>query len=70
MMSHIAIIKVKVVAEAPELGQGDTEARPKPAPRARRIRDVAAAAKAPPRIGGQAIPEVEASTVWPASPLP
>jgi hypothetical protein len=69
MISHIAIIKVKAVAEAPELGQGDTEARPKPDPRARRIRDVAAAAKAPASIGGQAIPEVEASTVWPASLL-
>jgi hypothetical protein len=26
-MSHIAIIKVKAVAEAPELGQGDTESK-------------------------------------------
>jgi hypothetical protein len=67
MMSQIAIITVKVVAEAPEFGQGDTEASPKPDPRARRIRDVAAAAKAPANIGGQAIAEVEASTVWPAS---
>jgi len=70
MVSHIAIITVKVVAETPKLGQGDTEDRPKPDPRARRIRDVAAIAKAPASIGGQAIPEVEASTVWPASPLP
>jgi hypothetical protein len=69
-MSHIAIIMVKVVAEAPEFGQGDTDARPKPDPRASRIRDVAAIAKAPASIGGQAIPEIDASTVWPASPLP
>jgi hypothetical protein len=61
---------VKVVAEAPEFGQGDTDARPKPDPRASRIRDVAAIAKAPASIGGQAIPEIDASTVWPASPLP
>jgi hypothetical protein len=70
MISHTAIIRVKVVAETPELGHGDTEDRPKPDPIARRIRDVAAIAKAPPRIGGQAIPEVDASTVCPASPAP
>jgi hypothetical protein len=70
MISHTAIIRVKVVAETPELGHGDTEDRPKPEPIARRISDVAAIAKAPPRIGGQAIPEVDVSTVCPASPAP
>jgi hypothetical protein len=69
-MSHIAIIMVKVVAEAPEFGQGDTDARPKPDPRASKIKEVATVAKAPAIIGGQAIPDVDASTVWPASPLP
>src|ERR1700746_3016564 len=67
MINHTAIIRVKAVAETPELGHGDTEARPKPEPIASRIRDVAAIAKAPPRIGGQAIPEVDASTVCTAS---
>jgi hypothetical protein len=40
MMSQIAVITVKVVTEAPVLGQGDnTEAKPKPDPRASRITD-------------------------------
>lgn len=47
-MSQIAAITVKVVTEAPVLGQGDTDARPKPDPRARMISDNAAAANAPP----------------------
>ena len=63
MINHIAAIIVKVVAEAPELGQGETEARPKPEPRATRIKAKAAAANAPPKIAGQAIPEVAASKV-------
>src|SRR5271169_3606241 len=64
----MAVISVKVVTEAPELGQGDTEARPKPDPRATRINDNAAAAKAPPMIAAQEIAAVDDSKVWPASP--
>jgi uncharacterized protein (DUF2252 family) len=44
-----------------ELGQGDTDARPKPDPSASRISDSAAAANAPPMIAGQATAEVAAS---------
>jgi hypothetical protein len=69
-MSQIAVIAVKVVSEAPELGQGDTEARPKPDPRASRISDNAAVAKAPPMIAAQEIAEVDDSKVWFASPTP
>src|SRR5271168_3778633 len=64
----MAVITVKVVTEAPELGQGDTEAKPKPDPRASRISDNAAAAKAPPIIAAQEIAEVDDSNVWPTSP--
>ena len=69
-MSHIAVITVKVVTEAPEFGQGDTEARPKPDPRASRINDKAAVAKAPPMIAAQDIAETDDSSVWPVSPMP
>src|SRR5271163_3316080 len=64
----MAVITVKVVTEAPEFGQGDTEARPKPDPRASRFSDNAAAAKAPPMIAAQEIAEVDDFKVWPASP--
>ena len=69
-MSQIAVIAVKVVTEAPEFGQGDTEARPKPDPRANRITDNEAVAKAPPMIAAQEIAEIDDSQVWPASPAP
>jgi hypothetical protein len=60
-MIQIAAVMVNVAAEAPALAQGDTEARPKPAPSAIRTNDSAAAAKAPPKIAGQATPEVAVS---------
>ena len=69
-MSQIAVIAVKVVTEAPEFGQGDTEARPKPDPRASRISDKAAVAKAPPMIAAQEIAEIDDSTVWTESSTP
>jgi hypothetical protein len=62
-MSQIAVSAVKVITEAPEFGQGDTEARPKPDPRASRISDKAAVARAPPMIAVQEIAEVDASKV-------
>jgi hypothetical protein len=62
-MSHIAVITVKVVAEAPVVDHGDTEARPKPEPSARRINENVAAAKAPPKIAGQLIADIEDSSV-------
>jgi hypothetical protein len=61
-ISHTAVITVNVVAEAPAPDQGDTEARPKPDPRARRIIVKAAAANAPPKMAGHATPEDEASS--------
>jgi|SRR5713101_101037 len=70
MMSHTAVNIVKVAAEAPELDQGDTEARPKPDPSARRIKEDAAAAKAPPTIAGHEIAGVDDSKVRSASPAP
>jgi hypothetical protein len=70
MISQIAVIAVKVVTEAPEFGQGDTDARPKPDPRASRISDNAAVAKAPPMIAAHEIAEVRDSKVLPASPAP
>jgi len=62
------VMIVKVVADTPELDHGDTEARPKPEPSARRMSERDAAAKAPPRIAGQDIPDEEASRVVTASP--
>jgi hypothetical protein len=47
-MSQIAVIAITVVTEAPEFGQGDTEASPQPDPSASWITDNAAVAKAPP----------------------
>jgi len=51
---------VNVVTEAPELDHGDTDASPKPEPRAMRTSDNAAAANAPPMIAGQATADIEA----------
>jgi hypothetical protein len=48
----MAVITVKVVAEAPRWGQGDTEANPIPAPRATNIRLVAIAVIAPAKMAG------------------
>jgi len=53
----MAVITVKVVAEAPLWGQGDTEASPKPEPRATKMRVVAAAAMAPAKMAGHEVPE-------------
>jgi len=44
----MAVITPKVVAETPEFGQGETEASPRPEPRAIRIRLTAMITKAPP----------------------
>jgi len=62
-MSHIAVITVNVVAEAPCPGHGDTEANPKPAPTARSMRDTDAATTAPARIAGHDTAELNDSTV-------
>jgi hypothetical protein len=59
----MAVITVNVVAEAPEPGQGDTEASPMPDPKARRIKEVAAAATVPAMMAGQDTAGVLASRV-------
>ncbi len=46
----------------PELGQGDTEDRPMPAPRAIRLNESAAATNAPATTAAQETPELVAST--------
>jgi hypothetical protein len=53
MMSQTAANTPNVVAEGPELGQGDTEESPRPDPRASKIRATAAMATAPAIIAAQ-----------------
>jgi hypothetical protein len=52
---------VKVVAEAPEFDHGETEAKPKPAPSASRIRLIETMANAPPMIAAHDIAETALS---------
>jgi hypothetical protein len=59
----MAVVTAKVVAEAPSLDQGDSEAKPSPAPSDRRISVTAAAATAPPMIADQLSAEPELSSV-------
>src|SRR5450432_2786679 len=70
MISQIAALTANVVTEAPELGHGETAARPSPDPRLNRMSDTAAAAAAPAMMAGHETAEREASAVWPASPAP
>src|SRR5690348_10479827 len=53
MMSHIPAAMPKPAAERPLPDQGDTEARPRPDPRASRISETAAAVTAPAMIAAQ-----------------
>jgi hypothetical protein len=57
---------VIVVADAPELDQGETAAKPRPVPSATNISPIAAAANAPPMMAGQEIADVDDS--FPAVP--
>ena len=50
VMSQMAVITPKVVTETPEFGQGETEASPRPEPRAIRIKLTATITKAPPMM--------------------
>ena len=59
----MAVVTAKVVAEAPTLDQGDSEAKPNPAPSDSRISVTAAAATAPPMIADQLSAEPELSSV-------
>src|SRR5215831_3989008 len=62
MISYTAAQTPNVVAEGPELYQGDAEARPRPDPRASRIRLAAAIANAPAMIAAHDTPETALST--------
>src|ERR1700760_796132 len=53
MISHTAAYTPNVVAEGPELGQGDTEESPMPDPRASKIKPTATIENAPAIIAGQ-----------------
>jgi hypothetical protein len=72
MISHIAAYTPNVVAEGPELGQGDTEEKPRPDPRASKIKPTAAIANAPATIAGQDTAEIalSAAFVWVKTPRP
>src|ERR1700751_4766747 len=65
MISQTAAQTPKVAADGPELYQGDTEARPRPDPRASKIRLAAAIANAPAMIAGHDTPETALSTAPP-----
>jgi hypothetical protein len=62
-MSPIAVITENVVSETPLLGQGDTEARPRPEASANRISETAAATTAPAMIAAHDTADLVASTV-------
>jgi hypothetical protein len=66
-MSPIAVITENVVNETPLLGQGDTEARPRPEASASRISETAAATTEPAMIAAHDTADLVASTVG-ASP--
>jgi hypothetical protein len=52
---------LKVEAETPESAQGDTEARPSPAPNARRVNETAAATTAPAAMLAHEIAETDSA---------
>src|SRR6516165_7100991 len=60
-ISQMPVAMVNVFRVTFELGHGDTEARPNPAPSASRISVTAAAVNAPPMIAPHATAEVRAS---------
>src|SRR2546421_8477198 len=62
-MNHAAVIHATPVADAPLSRQGETDARPRPDPRATSTIDAAAATDAPPKMAGQVTAEMEDSGV-------
>jgi hypothetical protein len=60
-MNQIAVAAVNVVADAPLLGQGDTDASPRPVPSASNSTVAEAATKAPAMIAAHDTADVEAS---------
>ena len=60
-ISQIIAVAPNVDADVPTLEKGETEDRPSPAPRARRIRDSAAVTKAPAITADQETPDEWAS---------
>jgi len=77
MMSQIAVITMpdrghhhEGCRRSCEFGHGEIEARPKPDPRASRISDNAAMAKAPPMIAAHEIAQIDDSKPSSAAPAP
>src|SRR5665213_471981 len=68
MMSQIAVVTAKVVAEAPWLGQGETAAKPKPEPSATRMSVTDAATNAPAMIADHDAADFVAAAGNPAAP--
>src|SRR4029077_13472545 len=64
MSNHTAAKTPKVVADGPELYHGDTEAKPRPDPRASNISATAAVANAPAMIAGHDTAEIALSTIF------
>ena len=64
MSNHTAAKTPKVVADGPELYHGDTEAKPRPDPRAANISATAAIAKAPAIIAGHDTAEIALSPTF------
>ncbi len=67
-ISPIPVIMENVVVEAPEFGQGETDVRPIPAPRAARTSVMDNATKVPAKIAAQLTAECEDSFAM--SPVP
>jgi hypothetical protein len=63
-INQIAAQTPNVVADGPELYHGDTEAKPRPDPRASNISAAAAIAKAPAMIAGHDTAETALSTIF------
>jgi hypothetical protein len=64
MMTQTAANAPNVVAEGPELGQGDTEESPRPDPKASKIRPTATIANAPAIIAAQDTAETALSAAF------
>jgi hypothetical protein len=62
-MNHTAAIQATPVADAPLSCHGETDANPRPDPRATSTMDEAAATNAPPKMAGQVTAETEDSGV-------
>src|SRR4051794_15058948 len=62
-MNHTAVIQATLVADAPLSRHGETDANPRPDPRATSTIDAAAATNAPAKMAGQVTAEMDDSGV-------